>query len=181
MLNRKQGVFLCVKSATERQSQRRDWFFTLSAQFPLYFLPEDPCLQNVQSMLSMDRRLWNLPEQKNMKRERARERERGRNEEMLLLPPTLQHRKMELLPRKPHRLVFSLSFLSRSSRNTELLLRPEYLDRTPVTHSDVEGEEEKTNAPRSKVHQPLILSCITPNWCSCETANGRLGVRFDCG
>ena len=41
--------------------------------------------------------------------------------------------------------------------------------------------EEKTNAPRSKVHQPLFLSCITPNWCSCETANGSLGLRFNCG
>ena len=67
-------------------------------------------------------------------------------------------------------------FLSWSSRNTELLLRPEYLDRTPVTRSDVE-REEKTNAPGSKVHRPLFLSCITPNWCSCETANGRLGAE----
>lgn len=48
-------------------------FFTLSAQFPLYFLPEDPCLQNVQSMLSMDRRLWNLPEQKKYEKKKGRE------------------------------------------------------------------------------------------------------------
>lgn len=147
-------------------------FFTLSAQFPLYFLPEDPCLQNVQSMLSMDRRLWNLPEQKN------RERERGGGGKC---SSSLLHCNTERWSYYPENLTaLFFHFLPRSSRNTELLLRPEYLDRTPVTHSDVE-REEKTNAPRSKVHRPLFLSCITPNWCSCETANGRLGLRFICG
>lgn len=68
------------------------------------------------------------------------------------------------------------TFLSWSSRNTELLLRPEYLDRTPVTHADIE-REEKTNAPQSRVQRPLFLYGITPNWCSCETANGRLGTE----
>lgn len=48
----------------EAKGIREDFslFFTLSAQFPFYFLPEDSCLQNVQRMLSMDRRQENRPE-----------------------------------------------------------------------------------------------------------------------
>lgn len=67
---------MCEASRREAEKERQIFlyifFFTLSAQFPFYFLPEDPCLQNVQSMLSMDRRLWNLPEQKNRKKVRGR-------------------------------------------------------------------------------------------------------------
>lgn len=92
----------------EREERQIFWgfFFTLSAQFPFYFLPEDPCLQNVQSMLSMDRRLWNLPEQKKIGKKWEGDRKRGRERETLLLSLALQYRKMELLPRKPHRFVF---------------------------------------------------------------------------
>lgn len=117
------------------QERRGDLFFTLSAQFPLYFLPEDPCLQNVQSVLSMDRRPWNLPEQKNMKKE-----------ERNAPPPLFLNCNRERWSYYPENLTtffFFFHFLSRSSRNTELLLRPEYLDRTPFTRSDVKREEKK--------------------------------------
>lgn len=146
-------------------------FFTLSAQFPLYFLPEDPCLQNVQSMLSMDRRLWNLPEQKKYEKKRERE--------TLLLPLALQYRKMELLPRKPHHLVFFTFYPGVPGTLSY------YYDQNTWTAHRLPAltlrEKKNTNAPRSKVHRPLFLSCITPNWCSCETANGSLGLRFNCG
>lgn len=68
-------------------------------------------------------------------------------------------------------------FSSRSSRNTELPLRPEYLDRAAVTQSDVESGGKKESGLCCKVHQSLFLSCILPNWCSCETADGGVGAE----
>lgn len=156
----KESFFVWSEPQRGREREKERLIFTLSAQFPFYFLPEDPCLQNVQSMLSVDRRLWNLPKQKKIE---IKETEQERERETFLLSPVLQHRKTELLPRKPSPPCF-FHFLSQSSRNTELPLQLEYLDRTPVTRSDIEGEG-KTNARLSKVHQPLFLSCITPNWC----------------
>lgn len=71
------------------------------------------------------------------------ERERGR--EMLLLASCNTDRWSYY----PENLTTSsfFHFLSWSSRNTELLLRPEYLDRTPATHTDV-WREGKTNVKK---------------------------------
>lgn len=102
--------------------------------------------------------------------------EKGREREMFLLSLKLQYRKMDLLPRKPHRFLFFF-FLPWSSRNTELPLRPEYLDRAAVTQSDVESGGKKESGLCCKVHQSLFLSCILPNWCSCETADGGVGAE----
>lgn len=121
----------------------------------------------------MDKRLWNSPEEKTTKKDTKLERKGER--EMFLLSLKLQYRKMDLLPRKPHRFFFFFS--SRSSRNTELPLRPEYLDRAAVTQSDVESGGKKESGLCCKVHQSLFLSCILPNWCSCETADGGVGAE----
>lgn len=121
----------------------------------------------------MDKRLWNSPEEKTAKKDRKLERKGER--EMFLLSLKLQYRKMDLLPRKPHRFLFFFS--ARSSRNTELPLRPEYLDRAAVTQSDVESGGKKESGLCCKVHQSLFLSCILPNWCSCETADGGAGAE----
>lgn len=102
-----------------------------------------------------------------------------RESETLLLPSALQYRKMELLPRKPHHLVF-FTFYPRVPGT----LRYYYDQNTWTAHrlpALTLRREEKTNDPHGKVHRPLFLSYITPNWCSCETANGRLGLRLYCG
>lgn len=77
----------------------------------------------------------------------------------------------------PENLTDFFFFSSRSSRNTELPLRPEYLDRAAVTQSDVESGGKKESGLCCKVHQSLFLSCILPNWCSCETADGGVGAE----
>lgn len=156
-----------MKWATETQGTRGETdFFTLSAQFPLYFLPEDPCLQNVQSMLSVDR-LWNLPEQKKMKKE---ERER-----VTLLPPScavLQNDgiiiQKNLLPYFFH--FFIPEFPEHWATIITRILGPH----TPVTRSDV-GREENTNA--------LFAKCIWLYFCpeSCLIGVHVRKSMVDCG
>ena len=91
----------------------------------------------------------------------------------------LQYRKMELLPRKPHHLVFFTFYPGVPGTLSY------YYDQNTWTAHRLPAltlrREEKTNDPHGKVHRPLFLSYITPNWCSCETANGRLGLRLNCG
>lgn len=131
----------------KREKERRI-FFTLSAQFPFYFLPEDPCLQNVQRMLSTDRRLWNLPEQKKS--------EKKESEKDTPPPSCTAMQKDGVITQKILPPCF-FHFLSRSSRNTELLLRPEYLDRTPVIRSQVEEKKKQ---------MVLIAKCIGLYFCA---------------
>lgn len=100
-------------------------FFTLSALFPLYFLPEDPRLQNVQSMLSMDRRQWNLPERRKKKKKGWKKRER----EMLLLPPCTTIQKDGVITQKTSptcffTLIFVLDFPEHWATITTRILGP---------------------------------------------------------
>lgn len=159
-----------MKWATETQGTRGETdFFTLSAQFPLYFLPEDPCLQNVQSMLSVDR-LWNLPEQK--KNEKRRERER-----VTLLPPSCAVLQNDgIIIQKTCCLIFSLFYPGVPGTLSYYCNQNTWTAHTgyPLWRR----ERRKHKCSFCKVHLTLFLSRIMLNWCSCEKVHGRLWLRF---
>lgn len=125
-------------------------------------------------MLSMDKRLWNSPEEKTAKKDTKLERKGER--EMFLLSLTLQYRKMDLLPRKPHRFLslffFFPKFPEHRATITTRILGP--CSSYPIWRWKW-GKKESGLC--CKVHQSLFLSCILPNWCWCETADGGVGAE----
>lgn len=131
----------CVKWTTKRQRKRGETFFYTFCTISFLFPPLRPLSTECAEYAFHGQEALEPARTENReKRHKAGEKGREREREMFLLSLVLQYRKMDLLPRKPHWLFFSLSW---SSRNTELPLQPEYLDRAAVPHSDAEKRERK--------------------------------------
>lgn len=129
------GISFCKVNHSKKQNEReeeRGWFFfRVSAQFPFYFLPEDPCLQNVQSMLSMDR-LWNAPEK-----------ERKKSSSMLQCKAERQR----YYPENPPAIFFSYTFYHRVSGTLSYF----YNQKNWITlRLAILTQEKKKHAPCSK-------------------------------
>lgn len=159
-----ESFFVWNQPQTGREQEKQSDFFTLSAQFPLYFLPEDPCLQNVQSMLSMDRRLSNLPEQNIYIK-------KGETEKNAPPPSCTAMQKDEVITQKtslPRFFVFFSLFI---------LVFPEHWGTIMTrilglrTGSPLwRWEREKKRLLTAKVHWLVFRCSIMPNLCSSETA-----------
>lgn len=76
---------------------------------------------------------------------------------------------------------FLFFFSSRSSRNTELPLRPEYLDRAAVTQSDVESGEKKKVVFAAKCTSLYFCPASCPTGVDVRQPMEEWELRFGCG
>lgn len=122
----------------------------------------------------MDKRLWNSPEKREKTAKKDTKLERKGEREMFFLSLKLQCRKMDLLPRKPHRFLFFLLLKIPGTQSYHYNQNTWTVQQLPNLTLKV-GKKE--SGLFCKVHQSLFRSCILPNWCSCETANGGVGAE----
>lgn len=165
----------CVKWTAEKHRKRGETFFYTFCTISFLFPPLRPlsaeCAEYAfhgQEDLEPAR-----TEERGKKRHKAGEKGREGN-----VPP-FSHCNIERWIYYPENLTdFFFFFKSRSSRNTGLPLRPEYLDRVAVTHSDAE-RGKKTFAAK------CTTLCVCPAACHTGVLVRQpilgLELRFGCG